>query len=112
MTSTLEMASRQRVVTTLEHIEPDRVPFDCSFGYQCLVQLQKYLGLEELKIPSPGNPSLSVRPPLELVHELEIDLLYVSLNRNKSGPDFEYGMEIFTDEWGVEYRKVENPIGM
>lgn len=107
-----ETSSRQRVITALDHQEPDRVPFDCSFGYKCLIQLQKYLGLESLQIPLPGNPSLSVRPPIELIHELKIDLLYVSLNRNLSAPHFEYGMDSFTDEWGVEYRKVGNPFGL
>ncbi len=86
-----DMTSRQRVMTTLDHIEPDRVPFDCSFGYQCLLQLQKYLGFEDIEIPLPGNPSLSVRPPLALIRELNIDLLYVSLNRPFSSPVFEYG---------------------
>ncbi len=107
-----EMSSRQRVVRTLDHLEPDRVPFDCSFGYQSLVQLREYLGLGHLEIPLPGNPSLAVRPPIELIQELKIDLLYISLNRSSAAPDFEFGMERFTDDWGVEYRKVENPTGI
>ncbi len=106
------MSSRQRVVTALKHKEPDRVPFDCSFGYQCLLQLQQHLGLQGVEIPQPGNPSLSVRPPLPLIRELDIDLLYVSLNPSATAPAFEYGMDYFTDAWGVTYKKVAQPFGI
>ncbi len=107
-----EMTSRQRVITTLAHCEPDRVPFDCTFGNMAYSRLEKYLGYKPKQAVLPGGPALNVRPPVEFLQELQIDLYYVGLNRWKDAPVFEYGMDSYTDEWGVRYRKVENPSGV
>ena len=107
-----EMTSRERVVTTLDHREPDRVPFDCTFGYQGYLRLKEYLGLETAIDVLPGSPWLIVSTPIELLHELKIDLCYIGLGKSKNTPTFEYGMESYTDEWGVKFRKIELPSGL
>lgn len=107
-----EMTSRQRVITTLEHREPDRVPFDCTFSYGGYLRLKDYLGLETTKEVYPSNSWLSVGSPIELLEEMNIDLCYIGLSRPSNSPVFEYGMDSFTDEWGVDYRKIEHSSGL
>lgn len=108
----MRMTSRQRVMVALEHREPDRVPFDCTFGYVAYKRLEQYLGFQPQRQVLPGNVSLSVRPPIEFLQELKVDLYYVGLNPAPNAPAFQYGMERFVDEWGVEYRRVETPVGL
>jgi len=105
-----EMTSRERVVTALSHQEPDRVPFDCSFVYEGYIRLKEYLGLKTEVVPS--SPWLAISNPLELISELNIDVCYIGLRKPKNTPVFEYGMEIYTDEWGATFRKLENPTGL
>jgi uroporphyrinogen decarboxylase len=105
------MTSRQRVTLALNHREPDRVPFDCTFGNVAYARLEKYLGCKPRDEVRPGGPSLNVHPPVEILQELQIDLFYIGLGQAKTAPVFEYGMETYTDEWGVLYHKIENPSG-
>jgi uroporphyrinogen decarboxylase len=105
-----EMTSRERVVTALSHKEPDRVPFDCSFTYEGYLRLQEHMGLKTEVVPS--SPWLAVGNPMELIEELNIDLCYIGLNKASSVPAFDYGMEIYTDEWGASFRKLENISGL
>lgn len=46
------------------------------------------------------------------MEELSVDLYYIHLNASDSAPTFKYGVESFKDEWGVGYRKIENPTGV
>ena len=107
-----EMTSRERVVTTLDHREPDRVPFDCNFIYEGYLSIQKYLGLQPEKDVYPSSPWLSISNPVELLEALNIDLCYIGLGKPSSTPVYEYGMDHYTDEWGVKFRKVEHPTGL
>jgi len=107
-----EMTSRERVVVALEHREPDRVPFDCTFSYGGYLKLKGYLGFVPEKEVKPSSSWLNVGIPIELMEELKLDLCYIGLSRAKDAPVFEYGMETYTDEWGVTYRKVEHPTGV
>ena len=100
-----KMTSRERVVTTLNHQEPDRVPFDCSFIYEGYLRLKEYLGLKTEIVAS--SPWLAISNPLELIQELNIDLCYIGLGKAKNTPVFEYGMETYTDEWGATFQKLE-----
>lgn len=104
------MTARERVVTALNHQEPDRVPFDCTFSYGGYNRLREYLGYgDPVKVSSPW---LSVRVPIDFMQKFDIDLYYIGLNRWLDTPPFEYGMDTYTDEWGVTYRKIENPSGI
>ena len=105
-----ELTSRKRVIMALDHQEPDRVPWDCNFTVGAYTQLMDYLGLtigEEIK----PNLGTIVRPSRALMEELQVDLYYIHLAASKCTPPFEFGMENYTDEWGVTYRKVPNPTG-
>jgi len=107
-----EMTSRERVITALEHKEPDRVPFDCNFVYEGYLRIKEYLGLKTQNEVYPSSPWLAVSNPIELLSELNIDLCYIGLGKAKNTPIFEYGMDHYIDEWGVKFRKVENPVGL
>ena len=82
-----EMTSRNRVIEALEHREPDRIPFDCTFSYGGYLRIKDYLGLETSKKVLPSNSWLAVSSPIELLEELKIDLCFAwnledySLNR-------------------------------
>ena len=71
------MTSRERVVASLEHREPDRVPFDCNFVYEGYLRLKEYLELETKKEVYPSGPWLAVSNPIELLQELNVDLCYI-----------------------------------
>jgi uroporphyrinogen decarboxylase len=107
-----EMSSRERVMVALDHQEPDRVPFDCQFSYGAYLKLKDYLGYLPDKEVKPSSSWLNVSIPLDLMEELNVDLCYIGLGRAKDAPQFEYGMETYTDEWGVTYRKIETPSGL
>lgn len=107
-----DMKSRERVTTALNHREPDRVPFDCGFVYESYLRIKDYLGLETAGEVLPSSPWLAVNPPLELIDALSIDLCYIGLRKAKDAPVFEYGMETFRDEWGVEFKKTEQENGL
>lgn len=107
----VEMTSRERVVRALNHQEPDRVPFDCYFSYGGYLRLKEYLGYEPEKPVKPGSSWLSVSIPPDLMQELGVDLLYFGLNRDPAAPIFEYGVEEYTDEWGVTYRRILHDTG-
>ncbi len=106
------MDSRQRVVTALRHQEPDRLPWDCTFSFGACQKLIEHLGLSPQNQVRPSGPGLNVSPPPELLQDLQIDLCYVGLNTAKSTPQFEYGAETYTDEWGARYRKIANSSGL
>jgi uroporphyrinogen decarboxylase len=107
-----EMTSRERVVVALKHQEPDRVPFDCNFSYGAYLKIKEYLGLQTDRDVKPSSSWLSISNPAELIQEMNIDLIYIGLGADPNQPIFNFGMESYTDEWGVTYRKSENETGL
>ncbi len=106
------MTSRERVITTLDHRQPDRVPFDCTFVYEGYLRIKEHLGLQTKNEVYPSSPWLAVGSPIELLHALNIDLCYIGLGRAQDAPVFEYGMDTYTDEWGVKFRKMAHGTGL
>lgn len=105
-----EMTSRQRVMTALEHREPDRVPWDCTFTIKAYQSLVNYLGFTG-EDPQARNWASVVSPSVDLLNELQTDLYYVGLSSPKNAPVFEYGREKNMDEWGISFKKVIQPNG-
>lgn len=95
-----KMTSRERVMLALQHQEPDRVPWDCTFTIGAYMNLKRYLGLTIKEDPRPSSNWLAVQPPVEMLKELCSDLYYIGLGRARDIPSFEYGMDRYTDEWG------------
>jgi uroporphyrinogen decarboxylase len=107
-----EMSSRERVVTALQHEEPDRVPLDISFGYQAYDNLRRFLGFRSSGPLLPSGPDLTVRPPADFLQAMNIDLFYVGLAAGSNEPKFEYGSGEYSDEWQVRYERIEQPAGL
>jgi uroporphyrinogen decarboxylase len=105
------MTPRQRVSATLNHTEPDRVPFDCTFTIEAYCALEKALNLPPDAGISAGSPSLNVSPSLDMLERMRIDLCYIGLNAWPGEAPFEYGQERYTDIWGVGYRRVDSKAG-
>ena len=107
-----EMTSRQRVTLALDRIEPDRVPFDCTFTLAAYQRLSRHLGQTPDPLVTPGNPSLNVTPPVSFLQELGVDLYYIGLSDPSGRMPFEVGMPTYTDEWGIGYRRIETTTGV
>jgi len=119
------MTSRERVLTTLAHEEPDRVPIDiggglCSisqFSYRKLLDL---LGWKE-EIVIGGMLTQVVKPSKEMLAYLGSDFVHVSAGApdfnlsehvagNPNDPFDEYvsgegELHTWKDEWGVVWRR-------
>jgi uroporphyrinogen decarboxylase len=105
------MASRDRVVAALRHEEPDRVPLNMSLTLDAYVRLREHLGMAP--DPSAKVDRLSeVRPGMDLVERLGIDVTYVRLRgvppRQIVEPHAE-GNQV--DEWGAEHGILQLPGG-
>lgn len=102
------MTSRQRLLTTLAHQEPDRVPLDLG-GHVTTIQRLAYEGLKDyLGINKATKTFIREHADLdnEVLEEFAIDTRYVRLKPPKSWklklePDNSY-----LDEWGVRWKKM------
>lgn len=93
------MNSRERVITALNHIEPDRVPRLSSFTPEFAAKLRGHLGLEGNLF----NPHGGVEHDLEL--KLGNDILLTAqgfANSYYKNVDRDY-----KDEWGIGWKIVE-----
>ena len=106
-----ELTSRERITIALDHREPDRVPWDCTFTIEPYKNLMDYLGLPIREDIRP-NWASAVSPSKDLLNELQTDLCYVGLSKPKNAPTFEYGREKNVDEWGVVFKRVVQPNGV
>lgn len=108
------MNSRERLLSALDHKEPDRVPIDIggtgvsSICYDAYDQLRDYLGLE----PKPYNPddlgagtwAGVVKPHEDVYQRLHTDVEMVGMGDPDSWDlDINYGEEYdtYVDEWGT-----------
>jgi len=107
-----EMTPRERVLTSLNHEEPDRVPLDLG-GLPTTIEavpyneLKRYLGIK-------GETRLFLRdhvdPPEEVLERFGIDTRYVRMKAPKNfrvqiDPDNSY-----LDEWGTRWKKPESSL--
>ena len=94
------MTSRKRVLTALNHQEPDRCPMQISFTPEFAARLRAALDLEgDAHNPHGGGNTYA----LELA--LDEDMLLTSVgwaNSYYSGD----GADTYTDEWGITWRNV------
>ncbi len=107
-----EMTPRERLLTSLHHEEPDRVPLDLG-GLATTIEavpydeLKKYLGIkEETKLFLRDH----VDPPEEVLDRFGIDTRYVRMRPPRNfkvqiDPDNSY-----LDEWGTRWKKPESSL--
>ena len=110
------MRSKERVLTALNHQEPDRVPFDLSgtvdtgIHREAYANLREYLGLESSYDPMICETLQQVvRPEEEVLRKLNVDTGGVMLSDVHSLPSPEVTEEkdrlTFTDPFGVRWKK-------
>lgn len=99
------LTSRERVVRTINHQEPDRVPLNMALTVDIHDRLRKHLGLP----PDTGKGMgvwTNVSPSMDLLDAMKIDIYSSGLNppANWSPPPSEDGL--LYDEWGIGREKV------
>jgi uroporphyrinogen decarboxylase len=107
-----EMTSRERILASLNHEEPDRVPLDLG-GVATTIEAVPYNELKQyLGIKSETELFLRdhVDPPEEVLKRLGIDTRYVRIKPPRNfkvqiDPDNSY-----LDEWGTRWKKPESSL--
>ena len=93
------MTPKERVITALNHKEPDRVPRSASFTPEFAAKLRKHLGLESILFNLHGGTEheleLKIGNDLLLTGQGFANSYYQSLENN------------YTDEWGIEWKIVK-----
>jgi uroporphyrinogen decarboxylase len=104
------LTSRERVLKTLNHQEPDRVPFNLSLTVDIYHRLRDYLGL-------PAEPDKAigvwteVSPSLDLLDAMQVDFYYTGLRRPSGWKPPDKGDGLLYDEWGIGRVKVDREDG-
>jgi len=104
------MTSRERLITTLEHQEPDRVPIDLGgaatgIELEAYEDLKRYLKIKEnLEIDEKTTlfSRCHVEPAERILERLKVDTRYLRLNPLK--PKIESDGS-YVDEWGIKWKK-------
>ena len=111
---------RQRVITALNHEEPDRVPLDMMGNATMLLdktyfRLRDYLGLSPIE-PVRSGTSANYYDERILEH-LDIDFRRLFLKSNPNCVNKVHPDGSFTDPWGIRYKReglfvsiLENPL--
>lgn len=108
------MTSRERVLTALEHREPDRVPYDLTstlvtgIHYIAYEKLRDYLGLEKKETELFDRVQGLARVHDDVLERLQVDTRGVLTGspfgwelQLEETPDYEQ----FTDVWGITWRR-------
>ena len=105
-----DVTHRERVLTTLNHEEPDRVPRDLGQGVAtginatAYANLVEYLGLEAQDGDSWVDPRGQIAYPSEAVlQRFDIDIRMLDIPRRAEDVD----ENTFFDEWGVRFVRPE-----
>lgn len=108
------MNSRQRMLKALNHVEPDRVPFDLGSTLVTGISRKTYQGvLAHLGIdPSRETRFVDIVQQIAVVDEDVLQALGVDVRGvlTGSGSDWRFDLQqddrstFFTDQWGVEWR--------
>lgn len=105
------MNSRERVITVLEHGEPDRIPFDLGSTFVtgitkgAYAKLAKVLGEDAGQIELCDTVQQLAVVREDILERLEVDVRGVIPNvvRKKPGLQEDGGRYWFCDEWGVRW---------
>ena len=105
-----KMTSRERVLRTLDHQEPDQVPFNLSLTVDIYHRLREHLGLP-IDPDKPFGVWTEVSPSLDLLDAMGVDIYYTGLGKpsNLKTPQTLDGL--LYDEWGIGRAKVERSDG-
>ncbi len=107
----MNWTSRERVIATINHREPDRVPIDVQPGFDFYLALKEYLGLE---IEESIQPSYfrEIIPHPRVCEEMGWDVISIKLVKPESRPSGESEpSDNMVDAWGVERKRIFQPGG-
>src|SRR5450830_615852 len=102
-----EMTSRERVLATLSHQEPDRVPLDlgqaAGDGITAVAyrNVRRYLGLPEVPIQIKHKLSQEALVDEDVLRRFRIDFRFVEPGAPDGWKDVPVGENGYQDEWGV-----------
>ncbi len=102
--------SRERVLKTINHQEPDRVPFDLYLTSDIYHKLRAYLDLP----PDPNQKVgiwSDVNPAEDLLDAMGVDFLYIGFNPASQPSPLKLDDGLLYDQWGVGRAKVALPNG-
>jgi len=107
------MNSRERILATLNHEQPDRIPFDLGGSYvtgitkNAYIRLAEALGIEAEPVTLCDVVQQLVEPCEEILQQLEVDTRGIVPNIVRKHPilDIRDGQQQFRDEWGVLWRR-------
>jgi uroporphyrinogen decarboxylase len=104
------MTSRERVLKTLNHQEPDHVPFNLSLTVDIYHRLREHLGLP-VDLDKPFGVWTEVSPSLDLLDVMGVDIYYTGLGKPSNWRPPQTLDGLLYDEWGIGRAKVERPDG-
>lgn len=110
------MTSRERVLSALNHEEPDRVPLDIGGGVSSSISVEAYEGLKEHLGVDYETRKLSVlfrvaRLDKDIQNRLGADVRPLLVNPSSDWEPPKEGDDYFTDEFGTRWRKSVNEFG-
>ena len=109
------MNSRERLETTLNHKEPDRVPIDLGGIVTGITTganktLKSYLDIES-ENPVVDRVQQLANPSDALLERLYVDTRYIYLQASRDWQDIELPDDTYQDEFGVLRKAAYNPDG-
>jgi uroporphyrinogen decarboxylase len=106
------LTHRERVITALNHQEPDRVPMDLSgtgvttINIKAYARLVQYLGFDEdPETAIASRRSLTAAPSERVLQFLDVDARGLAPGSPDLRPDQVIDEHSFIDEWGVLWKR-------
>jgi uroporphyrinogen decarboxylase len=107
------MSRRERVITALEHREPDRVPLDMSITVPAYQALKKHMGIDLQEDLYPGHwTDVPIHP--EVADKFGLDIVWLRMSGGKSAKpfDLENPPDKRVDGWGIEWTRIDQDPGL
>ena len=99
------MSRRERVITALEHREPDRVPLSMSITIDAYNNLKRYLGIDLEEDLKPGRWT-EVPIHLQVAEKFGLDVIWLPTGKPHKKPKQSDDPKKWYDGWGVEWTKI------
>lgn len=115
--NTSTWTSRRRVETSLNHQEPDRVPYDLGgtiltgIHHQAYRRLRQHLGLPQVQVAIEDPIQQLALVDQDLKDRFEVDVYGVNPGKSRGAKSrvwSEEGYDKLEDEWGIEWWKPQD----
>jgi len=99
------MISRERVIKSLNHEEPDRIPIDIgapvtSFHIESYMNLRKYLGFKLNDVKIIDHVQQTAKPEEDILRRFHIDTRHIFIKPAR--PTKQISQLLYEDEWGIK----------